>query len=60
MLFNVLDQRRMRKEAESGLSVKLNEGGAEDSLTAAATMTKEESPPSYGAQHLQDALWEGK
>lgn len=50
----------MRKEAESGLSVRLNEGGAEDSLTAAATMTKEESPPSYGAQHLQDALWEGE
>jgi len=41
-------------------AVKLIGEGAAESPTAAAAITKAEDPPSYGAQHRQDALWEGE
>jgi len=57
-LLNTLDQRRMR-EAKLDLSVKFDGGGAVESPTRAAAKTIVGNPLSYGAQHLQDALWKG-
>jgi len=48
-----------REEAESSMSAK----GREVRLGSSARMrplAREKDPPPYGAQHRQDALWEGE
>ncbi|OAX39338.1 WD40 repeat-like protein [Rhizopogon vinicolor AM-OR11-026] len=52
----------MREQAESDRSAKQREGegGAlVDSPVRVTPLTSEKNPPPYGAQHQQDALWEG-
>ena len=52
----------MGEGAKSGTSVK-QKGGALDSMVKSpirvAPKTMEDDLPPYGAQHSQDALWEG-
>jgi len=48
----------MGEEAKSGASVK-QEGGALVKSRACELKTMDDGLPSYGAQHRQDALWEG-
>jgi len=48
----------MSKEAKSGSWGK-QKGGASVKSWAGEPKTTEDGPPSYGAQHRQDALWEG-
>jgi len=53
----------MREQAESDRSAKQREGegGAlVDSPVRVTPLTSEKNPPPYGAQHQQDALWEGE
>ncbi|KAJ8594428.1 hypothetical protein M405DRAFT_809155 [Rhizopogon salebrosus TDB-379] len=53
----------LRDKAKSGGSTKRGKvkGVAlEDSLTRVAPLTSAQDPPPYGAQHRQDALWEGE
>jgi hypothetical protein len=37
-----------------------NEGLPSDSIRPVTPGKREKNPPPYGAQHRQDALWEGK
>jgi hypothetical protein len=53
----------LRDKAKSGGSTKQGKvkGVAlADSPTRVAPLTSVKDPPPYGAQHLQDALWEGE
>jgi hypothetical protein len=53
----------LRNKAKAGGSTKQGKvkGVAlEDSPTYVAPLTSVNDPPPYGAQHLQDALWEGE
>jgi len=55
-------QLKQRKEARSEKSAKHkgDDGALGDSPTWIAPVMSEKNPPSYGAQHRQDALWEGE
>jgi hypothetical protein len=52
-----------REEAESSTLPKRRDGERETVLNSSALgaplQTREKDPPPYGAQHPQDALWEG-
>jgi len=48
----------MGEEAKSGSLVK-QKGRASVKSRGGEPKTTEDGPPSYGAQHHQDALWEG-
>jgi hypothetical protein len=37
-----------------------NRGALSDSSGSVAPLKREKNPPPYGAQHRQDALWEGE
>jgi hypothetical protein len=53
----------LRDKAKSGGSAKqgkVKEVALVDSLTRVAPLTSAKDPPPYGAQHRQDALWEGE
>jgi hypothetical protein len=53
----------LRDKAKSGGSTKQGKVKAvalEDSPTRVAPLTSAKDPPPYGAQHRQDALWEGE
>jgi hypothetical protein len=53
----------LRNNEKSGGSTKQGKvkGVAlEDSSTRVAPLTSAKDPPPYGAQHRQDALWEGE
>jgi hypothetical protein len=39
---------------------KVKEAALVDSPTRVAPLTSVKNPPPYGAQHRQDALWEGE
>ncbi|KIK37097.1 hypothetical protein CY34DRAFT_810671, partial [Suillus luteus UH-Slu-Lm8-n1] len=50
-------------KAESSTSAKqreANQGQPSDSSRPVAHQKREKYPPRYGAQHRQDALWEGE
>ncbi|KAG2057328.1 hypothetical protein BDR06DRAFT_198167 [Suillus hirtellus] len=49
-------------KAESSTSAKqgeANRGALSGSSKLVASLKREKNPPAYGAQHRQDALWEG-
>jgi hypothetical protein len=53
----------LRYKAKSGGSTKqgrVKEVALVDSPTHVAPLTSAKDPPPYGAQHRQDALWEGE
>jgi hypothetical protein len=53
----------LRDKVKSGGSTnqgKVKGVGLEDSLTRVAPLTNVRDPPSYGAQHRQDAHWKGE
>jgi len=49
----------MDEGTKSGTSVKQKGGALAKSPIRVAPKTMEDDPPPYGAQHSQDALWEG-
>ncbi|KAJ8590848.1 hypothetical protein M405DRAFT_815260 [Rhizopogon salebrosus TDB-379] len=53
----------LRDKTKSGGSTKQGKVkgiALEDSPTRVAHLTSAKDPPPYGAQHRQDALWEGE
>jgi len=58
ILFQHLNQHPMGEEEKSGTSVK-QKGRALVKSRDGEPKTTEDGLPSYGAQHHQDALWEG-
>jgi hypothetical protein len=48
------------KSGESTKQGKVKAVALEDSPTRVAPLTSAKDPPPYGAQHRQDALWEGE
>ena len=50
----------MHEEAKTGIPFKRKGGPLIESQSRAAARLKVDNPPSYGAQHRQDALWKGE